>query len=94
MRFGFHTGNTFVHAEPLILLGNVVYGDANIQAEIELGLSFVGCGFTFHLADGAIQHLSVELEADSFDMPALFTAQQIPCAAQFEIQSSNLEAGA
>ena len=93
MRFGFYTGNTFVHPQALVLFWNVIYGDTDIQAEIELGFSFIGRGFTLHFADGAIQHLSIELEADGFDMPALFTAKQISRAPQFEIEGGDFEAG-
>ena len=53
-----------------------------------------GPGFALHLADGAVEHLGVQLEADGFDVSALLSAQQIACAAQFEIQSGDFEAGA
>ena len=74
MRFGFYAGYSLVHLQALIFFGNVVRGDANVQAEIELGFGFVGGGFAFHLADGALEHLRVELEADGFDVAALLAA--------------------
>ena len=53
-----------------------------------------GRRFALHFADGAIEHLGVKLEADGFDMPALFAAQHVAGAAQFEIEGRDLEAGA
>ena len=47
-----------------------------------------------HLADGALQHRRIELEADGFDVSALLAAQQIAGAPQFQIQRRDLEARA
>ena len=53
-----------------------------------------GFGFAFHFAHRAIEHLGIQFEPDGFDVSALFSAQQIAGAAQFKIQSGDLEAGA
>ena len=74
--------------------GNVFHWDADIQSEVELGFGFVRGGLALHLADRAVEHLSVELEADGLDMSALLSAQQIARSAQFEIEGRNFEAGA
>ncbi len=47
-----------------------------------------------HLADGSIEHLGIELEADGFDMSALLAAEQISRAAQFQIKRRDFEARA
>ena len=59
-----------------------------------MGFGFVRGCLALHLADGAIEHLGVELEADRFDVSALLAAQQVAGAPQFEIKSRDLEARA
>ena len=80
--------------QALVFFGDVVRGDANVEAEIELGFGFVGSGFAFHFADGALEHLGVELEADGFDVAALLAAEHVACAAEFEIEGGDFESGA
>ncbi len=46
------------------------------------------------LADRALQHGGVQLEAHGFDVSALLAAQQIAGAAQLQIEGRNLEARA
>ena len=94
MRFGFHSGDALVHSQALILFRDVFGGDADIQAEVELCLGGFDSGFALHLADGALEHLGVEFEADGFDVAALLAAQQIAGAAQFEIERGDFEARA
>ena len=74
MRFGFDAGDALVHLQALIFFRNIAAGDSNVEAEIELGFGFVGGGFALHLADGALEHLSVELKADGLDVAALLAA--------------------
>ena len=38
--------------------------------------------------------MSVELEADGFDMPTLFSSKKIPRSTQFEIKGGDFEARA
>src|SRR5208282_6695335 len=78
-------------SQPLVLLRNVVHWDTNIETEVELRLGFVRCSFALHFADGAIEHLRVEFESDGFNVPALFSAQQITCAAQFQVKRRDFE---
>ena len=71
--------------KPLIFFRNVIGINTNVKAKIELRLGLVRRGFAFHFADGALQHLGVEFEADGFDVAALFSSQKISCAAQFQV---------
>ncbi len=50
--------------------------------------------FAFDLADGLFEHGGVHLEADGLDVAGLFAAEHVACAAQFEIERGDLEAGA
>ena len=79
--------------QALVFFGDVVSGDADVEAEIELGFGFVGSGFAFHFADGALEHLRVKLEADGFDVAALFAAEHVAGAAEFEIEGGDFESG-
>jgi len=81
-------------ATRLYIAGAVFFGHESagmrmLRPEIELGFGFFGSGFAFHLADGAFEHLSVKLEADGFNVAALFAAEHVACAAEFEIQGGD-----
>src|SRR5260370_28806538 len=89
----FHAGDALVHPQALIFFGNVLGGNTNVESEVELRLGFVGRDFAFHFADGALQHLGIQFEADGFDMTALLAAQQVAGAAEFEVERGNLESG-
>ena len=94
LRFGFHAGYALVHLQALIFFGDVVRVDADVQAQVELRFGLVGSGFALHFADGAFEHLRVELEADGFDVSALLAAEEISGAAKFEIEGGDFESGA
>ena len=47
--------------------------------------------FALHFLHGGLEHRRVELEADSFDVAALFAAEHVPCPAQFEIERGDFE---
>ena len=57
-------------------------------------ISVVTSGLTLatHFGDGSFQHLAIEIKPNGINMPMLFPAQEIACAAQLQIQSRNLEA--
>src|SRR5450432_621887 len=92
LRFAQYSGNALVHAQPLVLLGNIVVGDANVEGEIELDFRFFRSSLATQFADGALEHRGVKLEADGFDLATLFASQQIPRATQFQIQRCQLKA--
>ena len=50
--------------------------------------------FALHFLHGRFEHRRVELEADGFDVAALLAAEHVACAAQFEIERGDFEAGA
>ena len=50
--------------------------------------------FALHLADGLFEHGGVHLEADGLDVAGLFAAEHVACAAEFEVEGGDLEAGA
>ena len=49
-------------------------------------------GFAFLCGYRAFQHLAIQVEADSADVPVLFPAKQIAGPAQFQIECGNAEA--
>jgi len=93
LRFSFNAGDAFIHLQTLIFFRDVVRGNANVEAEIELGFGFVGRGFPFHLTYGTLEHLSVQLEADGFDVAALLAAEHVASAAEFEVEGGDFESG-
>src|SRR5208282_3390195 len=68
--------------------------NTDVETEIELDFRDFNARFALHFADGAFQHLRVKFEAHRFDVAALLAAEKIPRASQFEIEGSDLEAGA
>lgn len=91
-RFG--VGDFFVGAEALVVLGDVGGGDTNFETEVERGLNLERDFFAFHFANGFFEHFDVHVEADGVDVAGLFAAEEAAGAAEFEIESGDLEAGA
>ena len=91
---GGNGGDALVGAEAQIFAGNVVFGDANVEAEAEGGAEFGGGLFALEFGDGALEHLAVEVEADGFDVAVLLAAEHVAGAAEFEVESGDAEAGA
>src|SRR5579864_8421200 len=75
LRLGFDASHTLVHSEPLVFLRNVLCRDAYVEAEIELGFGLVRSSLSLHLANGALEHLRVELKSNRLDVSALLAAQ-------------------
>src|SRR5262249_38301123 len=73
---------------------NVVRGYAQVDAQIQLGADFLCQLFALELADGAVQHPGVHLEAHGVNVAALFSAKKVPGAAQLEIECGDLESRA
>src|SRR3984957_1491205 len=91
LRFGFDAGDAFIHLQALVFFGDVARRNADVEAEVELGFGFVGRGFAFHFTHGTLEHLIVELESDGFDVAALFTAEHVAGAAEFEVESGDFK---
>src|SRR5207245_5046614 len=79
-------GDLAVENQTLIHVGDVRLVDAQVDAEVDGRARVVFDLFAFELAHRLFQQLHVHLEADGVDLPALFAAQQVPGAADFEIQ--------
>src|SRR6266446_4627172 len=94
LRLSFHSRDTLVHPQALVLLFNVVGRNADVETQIELNLCHFNARLALHFAHGALQHLRIKFEAHRFDVAALLSAEKISRAPQFEIESSDLEAGA
>ena len=92
--FGGDGRDALVGAQAQIFAGDVVLGDADVEAEIEGGAQLGGDVFAFELGDGALQHLAVEIEADGFDVAVLLAAEHVAGAAKFEVESGDAESGA
>src|SRR4029077_19118020 len=87
-------GDALVGAQTEIFAGDVVVRDAHVGAEAERGAKF-GRGFlAFQFRNGALEHLTVEVEADTFDVAVLLTAKHVASAAQYEIERGNAKTGA
>ena len=89
----FGSSDAFVHAQALVLFGDVVAVDADGDAEVDDG-SGVGWFvlFALHLAYCFIEHGGVHLETDGFNVAGLFAAKHVACAAKFEIEGGDFEA--
>src|SRR5713226_1963375 len=85
-------GNAFVGAQAEVLAGDVVVGDAHIEAEAEGGAQLGGGFLALELGDGALEHLAVEVEADGFDVAVLLAAEHVAGAAKFEVEGGDAEA--
>ncbi len=76
------SGDALVHAEALVLFGDVVGVDADGDAEVDDGVGVGGFIFlALHLADRLFEHGGVHLEADGFDVAGLFSSEHVACAA-------------
>ena len=87
-------GDALVGAQAKIFAGDVIFGDAHVDAEAERGAQFGRGFFAFEFGDGALEHLAVQVEADGFDVAVLLAAEHVARAAKFEVESGDAEAGA
>ncbi len=94
LRFRLDAGHAFVHAQPLVFLRDVFRWNADVQPQVQLRLRRFLTQLALQFAHRALQHGGVELEADGFNVSTLLAAEQVTCAAQFQIERGNLEARA
>src|SRR5580658_1000381 len=87
-------GDLLVEAQALVFFCNVALVDAQSDAEIQLRGRAFFAGFAFEILDGGLKHGGVELKADGLNVAALLAAEHVACAAEFEIESGDFEAGA
>ena len=87
-------GDALVHAQALIFFGDVVGVDAHGDAEVEDGGGVGGLfAVAFEFVDGLFEHAGIHLEADGFDVAGLLAAEHVACAAKFEVECGDFEAG-
>ena len=91
--FGSDRGDALVSAQAEIFAGDVLLRDAEIHAETDGGTKFGGSFLSFELGHGALEHLYIQIEADSFDVTVLLAAEHVAGAAKFEVESGNAESG-
>ncbi len=74
----FGSGDALVHAQPLVLLGNVAGVDTHRNAEVDRGSSM---GWflllALDLAHSLFEHCGIEIESDGLDVAGLFAAEHI-----------------
>ncbi len=86
------SGDALVHAQALVLFGDVVGVDADGDAEVEDGGGVRGLvALALHLVDGFFEHGGVHLEADGLDVAGLFSSEHVACAAELEVEGGDLE---
>ncbi len=68
--------------------------NANVEAEAEGSAKFRGGFFALELRNSPLQHLTIQIEADGFDVAVLLAAEHVAGAAQFEVERGDAEAGA
>src|SRR6266404_4080784 len=94
LRLGLNPRDSLIHPQALILFLNVVGRNADVETQIESDFCHFNALLALHFAHGALEHLRIKFEAHRFDVAALLSAEKISRAPQFEIESSDLEAGA
>ena len=91
--FGFGRRNSFVCPQPLAGLGNVIFRDRNIDAEIDRNARLVGDLVAANLGDRPLEHLCIEIKAESVEMARLLAAEDVAGTAKFEIESRETKSG-
>src|SRR6266851_5473748 len=92
--FGSNRGDALVGAQAEIFAGDVVLRDSNVKAKAEGGAEVGRAFLAFQFGNGALQHLTVHIEADGFDVTVLLAAEHVAGAAQLEVESGDAESGA
>ena len=85
-------GDAAIGAQPLVFVGDVIGGDADIERQVERGVNFGRHLLALQLAHGFFKHTRVHIEAHGVDMAVLLAAQQVASTPQLEIERRNLEA--
>src|SRR6266851_852932 len=91
--FGSNRGDALVGAQAEIFAGDVVLRDSNVKAKAEGGAEVGRAFLAFQFGNGALQHLTVHVEADGFDVAVLLAAEHVAGAAQLEVERGDAESG-
>ncbi len=91
-------GDAAVHVDLRLLVADVARGHVGVEADVEAnGFDLVLRVITLdaaHRADGLVDHLQVQLEAECGDVAGLLVAEEVAGAAQLEVAHRDLQAGA
>ena len=86
--------DALVHAQPLPLVRDVIVRDLDVEAQVKRGADFrLGRG-ALQFLRGLLEHSQVKVDADGVQVAGLLRAQQVPRAAQFEVQRRQAKARA
>ncbi len=90
---GTRRGNALIGAEPLPHVGNIVFRDARLDADIDLGADLIVDLFTTQFVDRSFEHLGIEVEANCLDVAGLLPSEKVPRPAQLEVERRDAETG-
>ena len=76
---------------PLIFVRDIFRRNPDIQAEVERRVNFKRRLFSLELTDGFFEQPQISVKTDGCNVAVLFAAQQVPGAAQFQIERGDLE---
>ena len=74
-------GDALVSPKALAHVGDVLFGDGNVNAEVDRDRGLVLDLLAAKLRDGALKHLRVKIEAEGIHVPRLLAAEEVACPA-------------
>ena len=86
--------NAAIDGQPLVHVGDVLVVDLQIDAQVNRRADIVLDLLALQLAHGFFEQLRIHLEADGLHVAALFAAEQIAGAADFEVERGDTESAA
>src|SRR5215467_7977063 len=89
---GFRGRHSLVYAQPLAHIINVVLRNPYIDSDVDGSRGIILDRFAFELPDRALEHLGIEIKADSVDVAGLLATQEIPGAPQFKVERGDSKA--
>ena len=84
--------DAFISAQPLARLGDVIFWDRHVDAQIDGNADLVGDLVALDLGDRAFEHLRIEVKAQSVQVTRLLASKDIARPAEFEIERGETEA--
>jgi len=91
---GFGAGQAFVKVEPPLDVWDVGVGQIGVSWEVDFGGEVIFGGSALDAVDGFLHEFGVHVEAYAGDVSALFRAEEISAAADFEVEVGDFDAGA
>lgn len=88
-------GDAAVDGQTAFVAGDVGFGDEATDADFDGGAAGrLGLGVVVEGVDGVFEEAAIHLVTDGGDVAALFGAEDVACAADFEIAHGDFETGA